>query len=144
MTTTPGTAPEANADLGAGTSSDEAPARESGRHPVEVGYLVMGIALLGLVAAWALIVGDVVEGDDVRWLAPMPWVLAGAAGLGAMALSSRRSRAERPADRAVPPAETAPVPEDEVHVEDTAPIGTTGTDSTTDTDTDTDTDEEVR
>ncbi len=55
MTTTPGTAPEANADLGAGTSSDEAPARESGRHPVEVGYLVMGIALLGLVAIWALI-----------------------------------------------------------------------------------------
>ena len=46
----------------------------------------MGVALLGLVAIWALIIGDVVEGDDVRWLLPAPWVLAGAAGLIALAV----------------------------------------------------------
>ncbi len=59
------------------TVATEAPQRESGRHPVNVGHLVMGIALLGLVAVWALVVSDVVEGDDVRWLLPAPWVLAG-------------------------------------------------------------------
>ena len=60
----------------------------SGRHPVNVGHLVMGIAFLGLVGVWALIQGDVVGGTDVRWLLPVPWVLAGLAGLLATALSS--------------------------------------------------------
>jgi hypothetical protein len=69
--------------------------RESGRHPVNVGHLVMGIALLGLVAAWALIVGDVVEGGDVRWLLPAPWVLGGAAGLVALAVTGSRGREKR-------------------------------------------------
>ncbi len=69
--------------------------RESGRHPVNVGHLVMGVALLGLVAIWALIVGDVVEGDDVRWLLPTPWVLAGAAGLTAMAVNGHRGNEKR-------------------------------------------------
>ena len=69
--------------------------RESGRHPVNVGHLVMGIALLGLVAIWALIVGDVVEGDEVRWLLPTPWVLGGAAGLIALAVTGHRGRENR-------------------------------------------------
>ncbi len=54
---------------------------DTGRHPVNVGHLVMGIAFLGLVSIWALIEGDVVAGDDIRWLLPVPWVLAGGAGL---------------------------------------------------------------
>ena len=53
----------------------------SGRHPVNIGHLVMGIAFLGLVGIWALIEGEVVAGDDIRWLLPVPWVLAGVAGL---------------------------------------------------------------
>jgi hypothetical protein len=69
--------------------------RESGRHPVNVGHLVMGIALLGLVAIWALIIGDVVEGDNVRWLLPTPWVLGGAAGLIALAVTGHRGRENR-------------------------------------------------
>ena len=50
----------------------------------------MGIAFLGLVAVWALIQGDVVGGADVRWLLPVPWVLAGLAGLTVIAASSSR------------------------------------------------------
>jgi hypothetical protein len=64
--------------------------KQSARHPVNVGHLVMGIAFLGLVGVWALIQGDVVGDGDVRWLLPVPWVLAGLAGLLAIALSSRR------------------------------------------------------
>lgn len=63
------------------------PERRSGRHPVNVGHLVMGIAFLGLVGVWALIQGDVVGGGDVRWLLPVPWVLAGLAGLLAIGIS---------------------------------------------------------
>jgi hypothetical protein len=64
------------------------PEVRSGRHPVNVGHLVMGIAFLGLVGVWALIQGDVVGDGDVRWLMPVPWVLAGLAGLLAVGLSS--------------------------------------------------------
>jgi hypothetical protein len=67
----------------------------SGRHPVNVGHLVMGIAFLGLVGVWALIQGDVVGDGDVRWLLPVPWVLAGLAGLLATALSSGNRRSTR-------------------------------------------------
>ena len=54
----------------------------------------MGLAFLGLVGVWALIQGDVVQGDDIRWLLPVPWVIAGIAGLLATTLSSRSRRAE--------------------------------------------------
>lgn len=63
------------------------------RHPVNVGHLVMGLAFLGLVAVWALVVGGVVPGSEIRWLLPLPWVLAGGAGLVATALAARRSAA---------------------------------------------------
>ena len=49
----------------------------SGRHPVNIGHLVMGLAFVGIVGVWALIQGDVVQGDDIRWLLPVPWVVAG-------------------------------------------------------------------
>ena len=64
--------------------------RQSGRHPVNVGHLVMGIAFLGLVGVWALIQGDVVGDGDVRWLLPVPWVLAGLAGLLAIGISGSK------------------------------------------------------
>lgn len=66
---------------------------ESGRHPVNIGYLVMGIAFLGLVGVWALFEGDVVDGGEVRWLMPVPWVLAGLAGLLATTVGARRRTA---------------------------------------------------
>ena len=71
------------------------PARPSGRHPVNIGHLVMGLALLGLFAVWALVRGDVVAGDDIRWLLPVPWVLAGIAGLTATAVTGSRRHTTR-------------------------------------------------
>jgi hypothetical protein len=68
--------------------------RPSGRHPVSIGHLVMGLAFVGLVGVWALIQGDVVHGADIRWLLPLPWVLAGIAGLLATTLTSRGRWAE--------------------------------------------------
>ena len=61
------------------------------RHPVNVGHLVMGLAFLGLVVVWAVVVGTDLPEEDIRWLLPLPWVLAGGAGLVATALAARRS-----------------------------------------------------
>ena len=64
--------------------------RRDGRHPVEVGHLVMGLAFLGLVGTWGLVQGGLVAGDDVRWLMPVPWVVAGVVGLLVTTLAPRR------------------------------------------------------
>lgn len=64
----------------------------SGRHPVNVGHLVMGIAFLGLTVVWALVESGSVEGEDLRWFLPVPWLLAGLAGLLAVIWGQRRSR----------------------------------------------------
>ena len=65
---------------------------ESGRHPVNIGHLVMGVALLGLAVIWALIESDAASASDLRWLLPVPWVAAGAVGLIATAPRLRGSR----------------------------------------------------
>jgi hypothetical protein len=74
----------------------------SGRHPVNVGHLVMGVAFLGLTLVWALIASDTVEGADIRWLLPIPWVAAGVAGVLAGVLPSR----DRHTQPAIPTATT--------------------------------------
>lgn len=66
----------------------------SNRHPVHVGHLVMGLAFLCIVGAWGLVESGTVSGHDIRWLLPIPWLVAGAVGLGAVALSSLRKRTE--------------------------------------------------
>ena len=63
------------------------------RHPVSIGHLVTGVALLGLAAVWALLVGDTVAVEDIRFLLPVPWVAAGVAGLVALVASDRRALA---------------------------------------------------
>jgi hypothetical protein len=69
--------------------------RPSGRHPVNIGHLVMGLALLGIVGIWALVQTDTVTGDDIRWLLPIPWVVAGAVGLAVTAVTGSRRYAVR-------------------------------------------------
>lgn len=64
----------------------------TGRHPVNTGHLVMGLVFAGIVTIWALVVGDVVATDDIRWLLPIPWVVGGAIGLAAATYATMRSR----------------------------------------------------
>jgi hypothetical protein len=70
----------------------DAPERPSGRHPVNITQLVMAVAFAGLLLVWGLYQLDVVDRDDFRWLLPIPWLAAGAAGLAATLLPSRRDR----------------------------------------------------
>lgn len=72
------------------STAPETSARPSGRHPVEIAHLVMGVAFAGMTVVWALVVSGAVSDDDVRWLLPVPWVLAGAAGLVGLVASDRR------------------------------------------------------
>ena len=74
---------------------DETAQKPSGRHPVSIGHLVMGLVFLGIVGIWALVQSDVVTGDDVRWLLPIPWVVAGAVGLTVTAVTGSRRYAVR-------------------------------------------------
>jgi len=66
----------------------------SGRHPVNIGQLVMGLAFLGLVGIWALVEGGAVGDSEIRWLLPVPWVVAGVGGLLATTLAARRRTAD--------------------------------------------------
>lgn len=72
------------------SSTSSTSTRTTGRHPVHIAHLVMGVAFAGLVVVWALVTSDAVEGDHVRWLLPVPWVLAGVAGLVGLVVSDRR------------------------------------------------------
>lgn len=76
---------------------------QSGRHPVSVGHLVMGVAFLGLATIWLLLETDSIGNDDLRWFLPLPWLAAGLAGLLAVALTGRRSKPEYAAAPAAEP-----------------------------------------
>jgi hypothetical protein len=85
-------------DTGYGTGYDEpmvgpldAPDKPTGLHPVNIAHLVMGVAFAGMVLVWALVQGDVVETDELRWMMPIPWIAAGAAGLAATVWPGRRA-----------------------------------------------------
>ena len=64
----------------------------AGLHPVNILHLVLGVAFLGMTVNWALIESGAVETGGLRWLLPIPWVAAGAAGLIATAPRLRGSR----------------------------------------------------
>ena len=68
----------------------DAPEKDSGFHPVNITHLVMGVAFAGMGLVWALVQGDVVETGELRWLMPIPWIAAGAAGLAATVWPGRR------------------------------------------------------
>lgn len=50
-------------------------------HPLNVSYLVIGLAFLGISGSWALHESGVVDAADVEWLLPLTLVVAGAVGL---------------------------------------------------------------
>ncbi len=52
----------------------------------------MGVAFLGFFVNWALIQSSTLEAHDLRWLLPIPWVAAGAAGIIASAPRLRGNR----------------------------------------------------
>jgi len=95
----------------------------AGRHPVNVGHLVMGLAFIGMVAVWSLVVNDVVENEDIRWLLPVPWVFAGLGGLLALAVTGSRRHATRATGWVDGAA--APGPVDDEPVEPVEPSGLT-------------------
>ncbi|GAA1539370.1 hypothetical protein [Nocardioides humi] len=64
--------------------------RRTGRHPVNTGHLVMGVAFAGLVIVWALLTSDTVKLENAGWILGLPWLVAGAAGLLASVFRSRR------------------------------------------------------
>ena len=75
--------------------SDITDQHTGGRHQVNIGHLVMGLAFLGIVGIWGLVQTDTVNGDEIRWLLPIPWVVAGAVGLAVTAFTGSRRYAVR-------------------------------------------------
>jgi hypothetical protein len=92
--------------------------RASGRHQVSIGHLVMGIAFLFIVGIWALVQTDTVTGDDVRWLLPIPWVVAGVVGLVATAITGPRRYAVRQTGWVGPPTDQNDHQNDEIDQND--------------------------
>ncbi|MBF4161732.1 hypothetical protein [Nocardioides acrostichi] len=85
-------------------STDSAsPTAPSGRHPISVAHLVMGLVFAGFVVIWALFETDSVVGHDLRWLLPIPWLFAGGAGLLATAVRPRRRKAPATPTSDLPP-----------------------------------------
>ena len=66
-------------------------------HPLNVGYLVIGLVFLGISGAWALHAAGVVDNADVRWLVPL--VLVGAGLVGLVAFAAKGVRGGRPENR---------------------------------------------
>lgn len=68
----------------------------SGRHPVHIAHLVMGVAFLGVATVWALVVTGTVDLDRSRWLLPLPWLVAGGVGLLATVVRGHGYERHRP------------------------------------------------
>lgn len=83
----------------------------TGRHPVHLAHLVWGVVFAAFLGIWALVATANVPTDDLRWLLPVPWLLAGVAGLLAAALGRRPRRgAATPASVLDPQAEMTSEP----------------------------------
>ena len=60
------------------------------RHETDVTSLVFGLVFAGVVALWALVAGDVLDLDDLGYLAPVLLIGAGVVGLVVSLTASRR------------------------------------------------------
>ena len=63
-------------------------------HSVKITHLVFGLLFLGVAVVWALVVGDVINENDLAVLAPAILITAGVIGL-AVSLASGRNRRNR-------------------------------------------------
>jgi hypothetical protein len=81
-------------------------------HSVKITHLVFGLLFLGVAVVWALVVGDVINENDLAVLAPAILITAGVIGL-AVSLATGRNRRKR--DHKMydqPAAETADQPDE--------------------------------
>jgi hypothetical protein len=62
-------------------------------HPLNVSYLVVGLAFLGISGSWALHQAGVIGATEVEWLLPLSLVIAG--GIGLIAFMARSFRSSR-------------------------------------------------
>lgn len=88
-------ATDTSAGTSTGTSTDTSywqpdPAPRGGRHPINLTHLIMGIVLATFAGIWVAIEVGSLPVDDLRWVLPLPWLLAGSAGLLAATLGRRR------------------------------------------------------
>ena len=72
---------------------------------VKITHLVFGLLFLGVAVVWALVVGDVINENDLAVIAPAILIAAGVVGLATSLASARnrRNRNERPHDLPVDP-----------------------------------------
>jgi hypothetical protein len=68
-------------------------------HPLNAGYLVVGLVFLGLAGSWVLRQTGVIDLGEVRWLLPLTLVAAGLVGIVAMTVKGLSPRdADSPHD----------------------------------------------
>ena len=67
---------------------------------VKITHLVFGLLFLGVAVVWALVVGDVINENDLAVIAPAILIAAGVVGLATSLASARnrRNRNEQPYD----------------------------------------------
>lgn len=61
-------------------------------HPLNAGYLVVGLVFLGLAGSWVLRQTGVIDLGEVRWLLPLTLVAAGLVGIVAMTVKGLSRR----------------------------------------------------
>lgn len=61
-------------------------------HSLKVTHLVFGLLFLGVAGVWALVMGDVINEDELTVLGPGVLIAAGVIGLVASLASSRNRR----------------------------------------------------
>lgn len=75
--------------------------QRTGFHLVNLTHLIMGVAFACFAGIWAAVTTGWLPVDDLRWVLPVPWLLAGSAGLLAATLGQRRRERVPGGDRQV-------------------------------------------